>query len=573
MSAPTSGSADGSSIPGFYPDPSIPGYIRYWNGAAWVPGTSRPAPAAGEAMPAPPPGVTHTQVISPAPDETGPMFLDEEPEPRPAEETGSALPELRRSAEMDVRGAGGPPEAAAGGMGPQPVPPGGVPAPVDWNDPQRLYGTRPDAGSTWQADASRQGGFGGEQDRRISWGSDTDAPGGAQAGGGQWPGVPDPRRAGPGEGAGRDEGTLTMRGGGSGGTVDRSTQALPPVRRAPELPSADDAETPAAAGDGTMTIRAVGRGDGASPTTGQGQSQGQGQGQGQSQSQGRNPATGRDDGTMAIRAIGRGGARKGVEAAPPAQPPHQPQQPQQPPQTPQPQQPPQPYQPQQPFGGIPAQGGGPAWQQQGHPFAQQPGPAQGAPQVAPHGAPPGAPEGVIPWKPPVDNPFLQAAQAQGRPAPLGRRLAARLIDTVVLLGVVGAVAFPLWGKASDHIDEKVETAKQSGETVTVYFLDGTTGGYLGIVLGLLLVLGIVLETLPTAKWGRTLGKKLSGVRVLDIEGHDTPSFGAALRRWLVYSVLGVLVIGVLNVLWCLFDRPWRQCWHDKTARTFVAAAD
>ncbi|MGP3945718.1 RDD family protein, partial [Streptomyces sp. 6N106] len=460
-----------------------------------------------------------------------------------------------------------PPEAAAGGMGAQPVPPGGVPASVDWNDPQRLYGTRPDAGSAWQADASRQGGFAGEQDRRVSWGSETDAPGDAQAGGGQadggqWPGVPDPRRAGPGEGAGRDEGTLTMRGGGSGGTVDRSTQALPPVRRAPELPSADDAQTPAAAGDGTMTIRAVGRGDGAAPTTDQGQSQGQGPGQGQ----GRNPASGRDDGTMAIRAIGRGGARKGAEAAPPAQPPHQPQQP---PQTHQPQQPPQPYQPQQPFGGIPAQGGGPGWQQQGHPFAQQPGPARGAPQ----GAPPGAPEGVIPWKPPVDNPFLQAAQAQGRPAPLGRRLAARLIDTVVLLGVVGAVAFPLWGKASDHIDEKVETAKQSGETVTVYFLDGTTGGYLGIVLALLLVLGVVLETLPTAKWGRTLGKRLSGVRVLDIEGHDTPSFGAALRRWLVYSVLGVLVIGVLNVLWCLFDRPWRQCWHDKTARTFVAAAD
>ena len=61
--------------------------------------------------------------------------------------------------------------------------------------------------------------------------------------------------------------------------------------------------------------------------------------------------------------------------------------------------------------------------------------------------------------------------------------------------------------------------------------------------------------------------------MLDIEGHDTPSFGAALRRWLVYSVLGVLVIGVLNVLWCLFDRPWRQCWHDKAARTFIAAAD
>jgi hypothetical protein len=27
----------------------------------------------------------------------------------------------------------------------------------------------------------------------------------------------------------------------------------------------------------------------------------------------------------------------------------------------------------------------------------------------------------------------------------------------------------------------------------------------------------------------------------------------------------------VNVLWCLFDRPWRQCWHDKAAHTFVAA--
>ncbi|GAA0934597.1 RDD family protein [Streptomyces rhizosphaericus] len=590
MSAPTSGSADGSSIPGFYPDPSIPGYIRYWNGAAWVPGTSRPAPAEGEAMPAPPPGVTHTQVISPPPDETGPMFLDEDPAPRAVEDTGSALPELRRSAEMDVRGAGGPPEASAGGMGTQPVPPGGVPASVDWNDPQRLHGTRPDAGSAWQADAAQQGGFGGEQDRRVSWGAESDAPGDPRAGGGQpggpqagagqpaggqWPGVPDPRRAGPGEDAGRDDGTLTMRAGGSGRTGDRSTQALPPVRRAPELPPADD-ETPAPAGDGTMTFRTVGRGGGAAPATGQGQSQGQDKGQDQGWDQGRGQAAGRDDGTMAIRAIGRGGTRrKGAEAAPPAQPPHQPQQPQ----THQPQQPPQPHQPQQPFGGIPAQGGGPAWQPQGQ-FAQRPGPPQSlpqaaphAPQAAPHGAGPGAPQGVIPWKPPVDNPFLLAAQAEGRPASLGRRLAARLIDSVVLLGVVGAVAFPLWSKASDHIDEKVESAKQSGETVTVYFLDGTTSGYLGIVLGLLLVLGVVLEALPTAKWGRTLGKRLCGVRVLDIEEHDTPSFGAALRRWLVYSVLGVLVIGVLNVLWCLFDRPWRQCWHDKAARTFVASAD
>ena len=36
------------------------------------------------------------------------------------------------------------------------------------------------------------------------------------------------------------------------------------------------------------------------------------------------------------------------------------------------------------------------------------------------------------------------------------------------------------------------------------------------------------------------------------------------------EIPGLLVIGVVGVLWCLFDKPWRQCWHDKAAHTFVA---
>lgn len=103
----TSGiSGGGVPGPGYYPDPSIPGYIRYWNGSSWVPGTSRPAPQPGEnlapptgaplavpgpavaaappapVMPAPPtPPVRRT----PAVDESGPMFLDEDPQAPAAE--------------------------------------------------------------------------------------------------------------------------------------------------------------------------------------------------------------------------------------------------------------------------------------------------------------------------------------------------------------------------------------------------------------------------------------------------------------------------------------------------------
>ncbi|WP_236569412.1 RDD family protein, partial [Streptomyces sp. MBT58] len=180
---------------------------------------------------------------------------------------------------------------------------------------------------------------------------------------------------------------------------------------------------------------------------------------------------------------------------------------------------------------------------------------------------------VVPWKPPAaDDPFQQLvrAQAAARPAGLGKRFAARLVDNLVLGAAVGAVAVPLATQALDHIDQKITAAKQTGETVTVWLLDSTTGALLGALLAAFLLLGFLLEALPTAKWGRTLGKKLFGLDVRDIESHDAPTLGAALRRWLVYGVLGLLVIGVVNVLWCLIDRPWRQCWHDKAARTFVA---
>ncbi|NEB79622.1 DUF2510 domain-containing protein, partial [Streptomyces sp. SID14478] len=123
MSAPTPAPGDDRPRDGYYPDPSIPGYVRYWNGAAWVPGTSRPAPSDGETLPTPSgPGAAQ----APAPvEETGPVFLDEEP---------SVVTET------------GPDE----------------PAP-------------PEPASAWGADTAHQSGFGGEQDRRVSWGGPAEA--------------------------------------------------------------------------------------------------------------------------------------------------------------------------------------------------------------------------------------------------------------------------------------------------------------------------------------------------------------------------------------------------------------
>lgn len=200
-------------------------------------------------------------------------------------------------------------------------------------------------------------------------------------------------------------------------------------------------------------------------------------------------------------------------------------------------------------------GGQPSWAQQVHRLAGGEGE-----------------QPVAPWKPVVEDPFQAVVrrQSEARPAGLGRRLAARLVDSLVVGAVTAGAAVPFGTKAMDHINEKIDAAKLSGEKVTVWLVDGTTSVYLGIILGVLFLVSALYEVLPTAKWGRTLGKKLFGIDVRDIEGHEPPSFGRSLRRWLVHTVSGLLGIGVIGVLWCLIDKPWRQCWHDKAAHTFVA---
>ncbi|MFF7153750.1 RDD family protein [Streptomyces sp. NPDC008139] len=396
MSAPTSGSSGSSSAspaPGYYPDPSVPNYIRYWNGSTWVPGTSRPAPAAGEA-PVPSPSPSSSPPPAPAMDESGPMFLDEDP---------------------------GAPHSDFGTSAPAPA-------------------SAPEPAPAWPRPAGQAP---GAEPPRISWGA---------AGTAAAPGVP--------------------------AQQSRPAAERPQPQTPPHQPQA------------------------------QPQPHAQAQAQPQPHAQPRPQATPKPE--------------------PQAQP--------------QPQAAP--------------------WAQQVHHLARQ----SAGEQERPAGE-----ERPAPWRPPAGDPFLSMISAQGRPGALVRRFAARVVDTVLFCAVTAAAAVPLGTAAYHHIHTKVDDAKQSGETVKVWLIDGTTGLELAVVLLVAVLAGLLLEVLPTVKWGCTLGKKLVGLRVLDVEAQIPPTFGPSLRRWLTHTVLDVLVVGVIGLAWCLFDRPWRQCWHDKAARTFVAA--
>ncbi|WP_079155477.1 RDD family protein [Streptomyces ambofaciens] len=574
MSAPTPAPGDDRPREGYYPDPSIPGYVRYWNGASWVPGTSRPAPQDGEPL-APPAGAR------PSVEETGPHFFDEDPVEDP--------------------------HAAS------------------------QHGSRPEPATAWGADRSHQSGFADAPNQRVAWpgtaqGADPRVPhargagraggaaagaGAAEAGSGGGPGA----AGGPGAQAGGASGAVPgdASAGASGGAgVSGGAQA----GHAPGGPAG--ARGTGAAGGGSVPAGSPGASGspaspgapgsvgGARPAQGAdarsaradapaGSTSGETEAGSGNTFVFRRPVAGDrnnpaphggadDEGTMTFRAVSpRAGAQRGGAAASgapgfaagkaaaaraAAQPATAPSGPQQ---TGAPGGPTGPVAPAGPA--VPHQGAAPQ-PAAAAPLAPGPGGGQSswAQQVHRLAGAAGDEQPVAPWKPPVEDVFQAAArrQAAARPAGLGKRLAARLIDTVVLAGVTAVAAVPLGVKAVDHVNAKIDEAKLSGETVTVWLLDGTTSTYLGIVLAVLLLFGVVYEALPTARWGRTLGKKLLGLEVRDIEAHEPPSFGAALRRWLVYSVPGVLVVGLVGVVWCLFDRPWHQCWHDKAAGTFVA---
>ncbi|WP_328683001.1 RDD family protein [Streptomyces sp. NBC_01261] len=476
MSAPTPAPGDDRPREGYYPDPSIPGYVRYWNGAAWVPGTSRPAPSDGL-----PPGAPGASV-----EETGPHFFDEDPAP------------------------------------------GHQVSPA-----QAQHGSRPEPAAAWGADRAHQSGFGGDQDRRVSWGSpDPRTPADPRVP------VDSPATVSPEDPP--SPGTFVFRRPTTGGGDTPSTPRTPQQGGALGAHAGGAGDAGGFGPHNPVANNPVGNTPSSDPS---GPGFGAGKAAAARAAQAQAGQAGSGSGAAApVAPSAASTALSGPQQAAPGVPQQS-----------------GPAQPQGAGVGMPMAagpgGGQPSWAQQVHRLAgDEDGP-------------------VAPWKPPVEDVFQAAARRQSaaRPAGLGKRLVARLIDTVVLGAVTAVAAVPLGTKAVDHLDDKIDVAKLSGRTETVWLLDGTTAACLGIVLAVLLLFGVLYEALPTAKWGRTLGKKLCGIEVRGIESHEPPGFGGALRRWLVYSVPGLLGIGIVGVAWCLFDRPWRQCWHDKAAHTFVAA--
>ena len=462
--------SDDRPAPGYYPDPSIPGFVRYWDGEHWLPGTSRPAPAEGEELPPPraaarPNAPSMSFVPPPAPLRPAPEQLEPQQfESRPVEESGPIYLD-------ETTG--------------QPL------ARPDEGDPSGAAETTLERESRWRADAAQQRGLLETESvpRWVSWG----APVGQEA-----------RSASVAELSPSADGPRPLVLTPAPVSVPGPAPFPAPARALHPVP----ATTPEPFLDPVLDpVPAVGPAPVLAPA--------------------RTPAP---------------APRRATPQSPVAQSP------------------------------LPL------------PLAAPPAPVASLPAAPPAtvtaaAAPPSAAPAPAVAPPPAATPVPAPRQVRPlggrpsgpRPAPLGRRFAARLFDLVLTAVLVAPLAAPLVQSVVTHLQDKIDAARALTGPTTVWLVDPTVLRSAGLLLLGVLAVGLVYEVLPTTLWGRTLGKAVFGLRVVGLRSKRAPGFGRSLSRWLCYQLPLLLLVGVLELLWCTIDRPWRQCWHDKAAGTFVAS--
>ncbi|HZE34243.1 MAG TPA: RDD family protein [Actinoallomurus sp.] len=156
-----------------------------------------------------------------------------------------------------------------------------------------------------------------------------------------------------------------------------------------------------------------------------------------------------------------------------------------------------------------------------------------------------------------------------------QRLVARLIDGLILAVIMS----PLWIWFFGWYLHKLTNIlpDDPNDPVAMDHLMNAELNLMGISLLVGLVGGtiaFVYDGFQHAKWGQTLGKRAMKIKVVTLSGRAPLSTFAAVKRAALYAyapqVPGIGgIFSLLDSLWLLWDKPHRQCLHDKVADTVV----
>ncbi len=200
------------------------------------------------------------------------------------------------------------------------------------------------------------------------------------------------------------------------------------------------------------------------------------------------------------------------------------------------------------------------------------------------GAPPAGPAPVTPWA----YPGVPAGPPPGvatnglRLAEATDRLLARIIDGLILLGPNLLVVVVILGGAFWLGAATIGEPRDGGELLLWFLLLSGATLLLTLVSGLESYLYEV--TYMQSRGGQTIGKRMRNIRVVTLDEGNPATTRHLQRRWLAHSGVALLAavplvgsfVGIyswVNQLWLLWDKPNRQCLHDKYAKTVVVLAD
>ncbi|MFJ9458884.1 RDD family protein [Kitasatospora sp. NPDC101447] len=138
--------------------------------------------------------------------------------------------------------------------------------------------------------------------------------------------------------------------------------------------------------------------------------------------------------------------------------------------------------------------------------------------------------------------------------PLGtwpKRILARLIDYLLVQAVALIVVGPF-----------VDLGARSGSAEAFW---------------LACLIYLVYDALMLSRDGQTLGKKATKVRVAMLIDGNIPTQSAAWTRSAVFILPALLCCAalwwVIDLVFGVFDKPYRQCIHDKAAKTVVVTTE
>jgi uncharacterized RDD family membrane protein YckC len=221
------------------------------------------------------------------------------------------------------------------------------------------------------------------------------------------------------------------------------------------------------------------------------------------------------------------------------------------------------------------------WISPGSPHQPGPGAGQPGPPFGQGPGQPGQPGQPLPPVPPghIRLPGSTATIAIDvtRLAPLGLRLVARLIDILAVIVLCAIVSGYFWYQLIQQISPTLDEIV-SGKETSFAFSDEANRLNL-IILVITIGLWFAYEVPAIANSGQTLGKRMVGIRVIRVTDDQVLTFGQSIRRWLILmlpspilaSVCG-LILQLPDLLWCTWDRPARQCLHDKAVASIVVRA-